>query len=364
VRPPPAFPSLCLILTLVITVLAGCSSEREVLALLLDPSALTPPSDLRALNSTEAAVRGITAIMASNFGVPAPDRVTVYVYAGRPAFQEGLILDAHLAPVHAAELSDFAIGIGQRRQIFLKEDGHQTQREWLRLIAHEFAHVSQIELAGGEGRAEQWLAEGMAEWLAYGTLEHLGLDSMDRRRRMAISGLSNHATLIQAHPDLERYGTPRGFTAWHLREGSLPTYQLAFLMADYLIEDQGLDRVTAYFASFSHSQDRHRNFRNAFGGTLAEFETDVLTHLRARVSVIAPDCDETAPGDPQPIDHCNAAARSSRAREPVHATIRSPAPNPGSALLEPRLRWRDPAGPLSLAPRYIAPSFALTASRS
>jgi hypothetical protein len=276
--------------TFAFTVLVGCSSEREVLPLMLDPSALTPPSDPRALNSTEAAVRGVSAIMAKDFGLPVPDHVTVYVYAGRPAFEAGLILDARLDPIRAAELSDFAIGIGQRRQIFLKEGGPlQTQREWLRLIAHEFAHVSQIELAGGEGRAEQWLAEGAAEWLAYATLERVGLDSMDRRRSAALAGLRNHATLIQARLDLERHGTPRGFTAWHLREGSLPTYQLAFLMADYLIEREGLDRVTDYFRSFRRSRDRHRNFRGAFGRTLAEFETDVLCHLQPRVSASGPE---------------------------------------------------------------------------
>ena len=45
--------------------------------------------------------------------------------------------------------------------------------EWLRLIAHELTHVSQFELAGGEGRAEQWLAEGMAEHVAFQVLERL-----------------------------------------------------------------------------------------------------------------------------------------------------------------------------------------------
>ena len=43
--------------------------------------------------------------------------------------------------------------------------------------------------------------------------------------------------------DLDTLGTPRGFTVRHLRDGSLPTYQLAFLMADYLSRRDGFDRA-------------------------------------------------------------------------------------------------------------------------
>ncbi|MBI2528780.1 MAG: hypothetical protein HYV93_22710 [Candidatus Rokubacteria bacterium] len=289
------------ILVPVIAALAGCSNGRLVLALALDPTLLAPPSDARALRSTEAAVRGIAAIMAKNFGLPVPGRVTVYLYAGRQAFEQGLIHDADLTPVRAAELSNFAIGIGLPRQLLLMESGpERSEREWLRLIAHELTHVSQIELAGGEGRGEQWLAEGMAEWVAFATLEHLGLDTMSRRRLAATSGIRTHSTLIQARLDLEKLGTPRGFTAWHSREGSLPIYQLAFLIADYLIQRRGLDRVVAYFTSFTTSRDRHANFRHALGETLPDFEASVLAHLKATVDLAATelplDASSPAPG--------------------------------------------------------------------
>ncbi len=271
---------------------------RVVLPLAIDPTSLALPADAGTLRSTEAAVRGVAAIMAKNFGLSVPERVTVYVYAGRRAFEQGLIQDARVPPVSAAELSDFAIGVGRRRQLLLNEEGpDRTEREWLRLIAHELTHVSQIELAGAEGRGEQWLAEGVAEWVAYGALERLGLDTVNRRRTAATVGLRKHSTLIQAQLDLETRGDPRGFTLWHQREGSLPTYQLAFLMADYLIERRGFDRVRAYFASFAESRDRRGNFRHAFGGTLDEFETDVLAHLRASVGQTG---DGAPPGAPSP----------------------------------------------------------------
>jgi len=138
-------------------------------------------------------------------------------------------------------------------------------------------------MAQGEGRAEQWLAEGMAEYVAFTSLERLGLDTLANRRVLATAGIRNHAALVAARLDLETLGNPRGFTVRHLKEGSLPTYQLAFLMADYLIERDGFDRVVAYFKSFEKRQDRHSNFKDTFGQTLDQFEKEVLAHLKTVV---------------------------------------------------------------------------------
>src|SRR5207237_507102 len=165
------------------------------------------------LNSHEAAVRGLTAILIRDLGLPMPTSFTLYVYGGRQPFEHGLVQDAQVAPTRAAELSEFAVGIGKRRQLLLNDDGAQPRgREWLRLIAHELAHVSQIEMAQGEGRAEQWLAEGMAEWVAFTSLERLGLDTLANRRALATAGIRNHAALVAARLDLETLRNPRGLT--------------------------------------------------------------------------------------------------------------------------------------------------------
>jgi len=265
--------------------IATCgAAPRVVIPFTIDPANITVPRDARALTSHEAAVRGLTAILVRDLGLPMPTTFTLYVYGGRHTFEQGLVQDAQVAPARAAELSEFAVGIGKRRQLLLNDDGAQPRgREWLRLIAHELAHVSQIEMAAGEGRAEQWLAEGMAEWVAFTSLEHLGLDTLANRRALATAGIRNHAALVAARLDLETLGNPRGFTVRHLKEGSLPTYQLAFLMADYLIERDGFERVVAYFKSFERRQDRHSNFRDTFGQTLDQFEKEVLAHLKTVV---------------------------------------------------------------------------------
>ncbi len=272
-------------LLITLTSLAGCGSGRLVLPFTIDAATLAaPPLDTTQLASHEDAIRGIAAILARDLRLPMPPAFTAYVYSGREGFERGLVVDAHVSPFRAAELSEFAVGIGKRRQLLLNDEGGTARgREWLRLIAHELAHVSQIELAQGEGRAEQWLAEGMAEWVAFNVLERLRLDTVVNRRAMATAGIRNHAALVAARLDLETLGNPRGFTVRHLREGSLPTYQLAFLMADYLITRDGFPRVVAYFRSFERKQDRHSNFRDTFGQSLEQFELEVLAHLKSVV---------------------------------------------------------------------------------
>jgi len=269
-------------LVCLVTVLAGGTDGRVVVPLWLDLLSFQPPTDARTLRTTDDAVRGIAAIMSKRFGLVVPDPVTVHVYGGRRAFEQGLMRDARVSPLLASKLSGFAVGVGSRGQVLLNDQSpNRSEREWLRLIAHELTHVSQIDRAGGEGRGEQWLAEGMAEWVAFASLEHLGLDTVERRRQAATAALRSHANLLQHGLDLEAHGTPQGFTAWHLREGSAAVYQLAFLLTDYLIEHRGFARVRDYFAAFKRSSDRRGNFESAFGVGLADFEADALTRLKS-----------------------------------------------------------------------------------
>jgi len=259
-------------------VLAGCASGRTVVPVRMQPAALVTSGAVD-LSSHEATVRGIAGVIVRDLGLPLPETVTVYVYSSRQVFEQGLVDDGRVSRIRAAELSDFAVGVGKRRQLLLHHEPNVGGAEWVRLVAHELAHVSQIELAEGEGRVEQWLAEGLAEWVAFRVLERLRLDTVVRRRLVAVETVRDHEPVLARHLDLETLGTPRGFTVRHLREGSQPTYQLAYLLADYLIARDGLDRVVGYFRSFATSADRRGNFAAAFGQSLEDFEQEALAHL-------------------------------------------------------------------------------------
>jgi hypothetical protein len=260
---------------------SGCAQGRTVVPVRVQPTVSALPAALGTLDvsSHEDSVRMVATVIVRDLALPLPETVMVYVYSSRQVFERGLVDDGQVSRVRAAELSDFAVGVGKRRQLLLHQESNVGRGEWVRLVAHELSHVAQIELAEGEGRAEQWLAEGMAEWVAFHVLERLHLDTVVRRRVVAIETVRDHPAVVARRLDLETLGTPRGFTVRHLREGSHPTYQLAYLLTDYLIARDGFDRVVQYFRSFTKRVDRHANFAAAFGQSLGEFEQEALAHL-------------------------------------------------------------------------------------
>ena len=272
----------CLALVLVAVACTGHGSTRVVVPVTLqEPGGAAAPQYPADFASHEAVVRGLAALLARELALPVPDRVTVFIYSSRAVFEQGLVSDGQLPTVRAAELSEFAAGVGKRRQLLLHDEGGPPAgREWLRLVAHELTHVAQIELAQGEGRAEQWLAEGMAEWAAFTVLERLGLDYLADRRAAALGHVRDHPALRGASRlDLFSLGTSRGFTVRHLREGSLPTYQLAFLMTDFLVRRHGFPALLDYFRGFAVGRGRLECFRVAFGQSLDEFEAEIIAHF-------------------------------------------------------------------------------------
>jgi hypothetical protein len=110
-------------------------------------------------------------------------------------------------------------------------------------------------------------------------LERLGLDALVERRAAAIGYVRDHPALRDRRLDLDGLGTPRGFTVRHLREGSVETYQLSFLMTDYLIRRHGFESLPGYFRMLATGLGRYESFRLAFGQTLEEFEREILGHL-------------------------------------------------------------------------------------
>jgi hypothetical protein len=226
------------------------------------------------------AVDTVKTIITQDIGLPLPASVGVFIYDSREKFRQGLIDDAWVSPQGVEELAAFAVGLARPGRVLLNARAAKARVEWLRLVAHELTHVAQFELAGDEGRAEQWLAEGMSEHVAYQVLERMGVGATLAQHRMeAARRARNQTAFARARLDLETLGTPRGFTLRHQKEGSVETYHLAFLMVDYLIEREGFPQLIYYLGRLSY-EHRTRAFRVAFGQSLEEFEAEVLLHLQ------------------------------------------------------------------------------------
>jgi hypothetical protein len=225
-------------------------------------------------------IERVVQVLTTSIGLSLPADTRVHVYTTRETFRRGLVQDAALGEAGADELAAFAIGIARPGRALLNGRMADGSREWLRLVAHELTHVAQFDLAGGEGRAEQWLAEGMAEHVAFQVLERLGAGSVAGHRRLALTRIRQQPAFAQGRLDLSTLGSPRDFTLRHQREGSVETYHLTFLLADYLIERHGFDALLDYFGRLKH-QPSSTAFRSAFGYSIAMFEAQALAHLQA-----------------------------------------------------------------------------------
>lgn len=250
------------------------------LVLLLATPGRAQPAAVLAPAAHRDAVDEVVGVV-RQMGVALPAEVAVHVYDTRAAFRRGLIEQAEVAADRVDEIASFAAGLARPGRVLLHAGAARSRTEWRRLIAHELTHVAQFALAGGDGRADQWLAEGVAERVAFEVLERLGLGTLAERRAKARKTARRHPAVAAGRLDLAALGSPREFTLRHQREGSLETYQLSFLLADSLVERFGLDGVLAYFHTCGRL-DRMQAFVAAFGQPVAVFEAEVLGDLRAR----------------------------------------------------------------------------------
>ncbi len=260
-----------------VVALASCGvARRDTPALWIDLGA-----DAGSVSAAPglAEARRIARLLREEMGLPVPARTALYLYGSRARFERGLVTRAALSAASATKLADWAVGVALPESVLLlaTEGSWAPRTEWPRLVAHELTHVAQIELAGGEGRGVQWLAEGMADWVAYAVLERLGLDRLEARRAEALQTI-RHATAA-GRLDLGTLHSSSAFVARHREVGTLLVYRLAFLVTDRLVAEAGFDRLVTYFAAFRRSRDPRRNFEEAFGVPLGRFEAAAMAAL-------------------------------------------------------------------------------------
>jgi hypothetical protein len=256
-----------------------------------------------------ATLRAIARVLTVHYRLPLPSRLVARTYSTRDQFAGALVTHAFLGPERAARMATFAAGVALPGSLLLREAAEPTP-DWIRLIAHELTHVSQIELAGGEKPAARWLGEGMAEWIAYGVLEQTRPGTLEAQRRYVRSAV---CTQLSAGPiDLSALAESEAFVDRALREGAQPTYHLVFHLVDELISRAGTAAVRAYFDSFRESLDAATNFEAAFGMSIRDFEREVAREgavLCARASqaaasrrrAVTPDLGITLPVPRTPI---------------------------------------------------------------
>ncbi len=288
----------------VLTLAAGACARAPVPPAWIEPDRTGRPVGREGLTSPESTLGTIATVMTADLGIPLPQGFMAFLYPTWAGYAEGLAVAGGVPVDRAGDIAAYSVGLGQAGRVFVSTE---TLRDaprtvWLGILAHELTHVAQYELSGGRrGSSEQWLREGMADWVACQVLERLGESTFARERDEVLTAVALAFPALQGRPlDLTDLGRPLGWEARHLRLGNGPTYRLAFLLTEELIRRRGLPALLHYFRAFAESDDRFGHFRRAFGLSLREFEAEALLRVRAELASVARDVPspEEAPPDP------------------------------------------------------------------
>jgi len=227
----------------------------------------------------------LTAIMNSfeqALGLPRVE-VSLVLFPNRRSFELGLV-DRGYTPALARDASSFN-AIGGARAVLVNAavvNGFNRTRR-IRLLAHELVHTLQYQFGGGtRGASEQWLREGVAEWIACRVTAHLDLAPFESLREELLGLLAGARPGLQAAPFDQLVTFPQWVEAQQRYE--TPLYVQAFVAAELLIELRGLPAVVGYFERFRTTKDHRRAFVEAFALERADFERAFQRRWRETVT--------------------------------------------------------------------------------
>lgn len=216
-------------------------------------------------------------------GLPFPDGTVVHLYQNQATFAEGLIRDAALDRDDAWDKSRFAGAVATPRGLFFRADHLVSMRllDRIAIMAHELAHVSQMEMGrGGRFAAAVWIREGHAEWAKFQVLDRLGIRSYADSREEVRRALVRSTTPVAFFPRLDALTNTPDWTAARNRFGSAATYGQAFLAVDWLVERYGADHLHALFRSFAAGTDRGGRWNAVYPTAYAAFVDEFRERLR------------------------------------------------------------------------------------
>jgi hypothetical protein len=161
-------PTRRLLFTLLLLNLAcGVPEQPKIVA--ISKSAAFRPSKPDEVQGVEQAMAAIITVGRDDLGLPVVDPLYVYVYKNSASFAyygHGW----NTLPFDVAKKAAFA----QDNKINL--DLEKTPKKpvnFIRILAHEYAHNVQYALGGMEPRISRWISEGFADWFAERVFHYL-----------------------------------------------------------------------------------------------------------------------------------------------------------------------------------------------
>jgi hypothetical protein len=215
-------------------------------------------------------------------GLPFPEQTTVRVYVNQATFADGLARDGGQLSHDAWDRARVFAAVTSPRGLFVRGDLINSMRfvDKVGVIAHELAHISQIEMRrGGRGAPAQWVREGHADWVKFQVLEYLAIRSYADSRVEVQRAVLRSTTPIRFFPSLDDLSRNDRWTDANMRLGWAATYGQAFLAVDWLVERYGIESLHAFSRRFALEADPRSHWRVVFPIEFAEF----VSQFRARL---------------------------------------------------------------------------------
>jgi len=264
-----------------LALLTGCATPgpyRTMSVVFDEPAPATLGTDLDELHIAQVVAR----LLRDRLDLPFPQTTTVRVYVNQTTFAEGLVRDGAQIRDEAWDRARVGIAVASPQGLFLRGDLLAAMRlsERVGVIAHELAHVSQMEMSrGGPSTPASWILEGHADWVKYQVFELLGMRTYSESREEIKRTILRARTPIRFFPPLGDLAGADRWTDASIRLGWAPTYGQAFLAIDMLVERYGIESLNTYQRRFSTDADALSHWPSVFPITSSEF----VRQFRARL---------------------------------------------------------------------------------
>ena len=261
--------------------LSGCSAStpHRTIALAFDGQA---PATL-GHDPDEARIAQVVAqLIRDRLALPFPEGTTIRVYVNRATFAEGLARDGGHVTDDAWDRSRVAAALASPHGLFVRGDLVNSMRlmDKVGLMAHELAHVNQMEMRrGGRGAPAHWIREGHADWVKYQVLDFLRMRTYAESRDEVKRAILRSPTPIRFFPPLSELARWDQWTDAGIRLGSAATYGQSFLAVDWLVERYGIERLHEFNRRFSRNEDPRSHWSQVYAIRYADF----LSECRARL---------------------------------------------------------------------------------
>jgi len=262
------------VLVVTLALVAGCAAATPYRT----SSLVFDAAETSALGSDPDEVhiaRVVARVLRDRLQLPLPAETTVRVYVNQATFAEGLMRDGAQIRDEAWDRARVGIAAASPRGLFVRGDLVNGMRlmDKVAVMAHELAHVSQIEMSRDGSRATpaSWILEGHADWVKYQVLELLGMRTYLESREEVKRTILRAATPIRFFPPLGEIADADRWTDASIRLGWAATYGQAFLAIDMLVERYGIEKLHTYQRRFSTDADPNSHWAAVFPITSSEF---------------------------------------------------------------------------------------------